>query len=52
VTGQVTKLGEHPVAEGGTADIYEGRWVGDVKVMLKAIRHVESGSAIRVRVYH
>ncbi|CAE6419180.1 unnamed protein product [Rhizoctonia solani] len=47
LTGQVTKLGEHPVAEGGTADIYEGRWVGDVKVMLKAIRHVESGSAIR-----
>ncbi|KDN51718.1 hypothetical protein RSAG8_00266, partial [Rhizoctonia solani AG-8 WAC10335] len=47
LTGQVTKLGEHPVAEGGTADIYEGRWVGDEKVMLKAIRHVESGSAIR-----
>ncbi|KAG8689754.1 hypothetical protein FRC11_000801 [Ceratobasidium sp. 423] len=47
VSGQVTKLGEHPVAEGGTADIYEGRWVGDEKVMLKAIRHVGSESAIR-----
>ncbi|CAE6531696.1 unnamed protein product [Rhizoctonia solani] len=47
LSGQVTKMGEHPVAEGGTADIYEGRWVGDEKVMLKAIRHVESGSAIR-----
>ncbi|CAE6437241.1 unnamed protein product [Rhizoctonia solani] len=47
LTGQVTRLSEHPVAEGGTADIYEGRWVGDEKVMLKAIRHVESGSAIR-----
>ncbi|CAE6413994.1 unnamed protein product [Rhizoctonia solani] len=47
LTGQVTKLGEHPVAEGGTSDIYEGRWVGDEKVMLKAIRHVESGSAVR-----
>ncbi|KAF8710860.1 Guanine nucleotide exchange factor for Ras-like small GTPases, partial [Rhizoctonia solani] len=47
LTGQVTKLSEHPVAEGGTADIYEGHWVGDEKVMLKAIRHVESGSATR-----
>ncbi|ELU44768.1 RasGEF domain-containing protein [Rhizoctonia solani AG-1 IA] len=47
LTGQVTKLSEHPVAEGGTADIYEGHWVGDEKVMLKAIRHVESGSRFR-----
>ncbi|QRW27442.1 RasGEF domain-containing protein [Rhizoctonia solani] len=50
LTGQVTKLSEHPVAEGGTADIYEGHWVGDEKVMLKAIRHVESGSATRANV--
>lgn len=47
LTGQVTKLSEHPAAEGGTADIYEGQWVGEEKVMLKAIRHVESESAIR-----
>ncbi|KAF8610189.1 hypothetical protein BDV93DRAFT_540063 [Ceratobasidium sp. AG-I] len=47
LTGQVTKLSEHPAAEGGTADIYEGQWVGDEKVMLKAIRHVESESAVR-----
>ncbi|KAB5596481.1 Rap guanine nucleotide exchange factor [Ceratobasidium theobromae] len=47
LSGQVTKLSEHPVAEGGMADIYEGRWVGDEKVMLKAIRHVESESAIK-----
>ncbi|KAG9126582.1 hypothetical protein FRC07_002890 [Ceratobasidium sp. 392] len=47
LTGQVTKLSEHPAAEGGTADIYEGQWVGDEKVMLKAIRHVESESAVK-----
>jgi len=47
LTGQVTKLSDHPTAEGGTADIYEGQWVGDEKVMLKAIRHVESESAVR-----
>ncbi|KAG8748680.1 hypothetical protein FRC10_000071 [Ceratobasidium sp. 414] len=47
LTGQVVKTGEHPAAEGGTADIYEGQWVGDEKVMLKAIRRVESESAVR-----
>lgn len=50
MTGQVTKLSEHPAAEGGSADIYEGQWVDDEKVMLKAIRHVESESAVRVRI--
>ncbi|QRW00110.1 RasGEF domain protein [Ceratobasidium sp. AG-Ba] len=45
LTGQVVRLSEHPTAEGGTADIYEGQWVGDEKVMLKAIRRVESESA-------
>ncbi|KAG9087815.1 hypothetical protein FRC06_002351 [Ceratobasidium sp. 370] len=47
LTGQVIKLTEHPAAEGGTADIYEGQWVGDEKVMLKAIRRVGSESATR-----
>ncbi|KAG9075001.1 hypothetical protein FS749_013370, partial [Ceratobasidium sp. UAMH 11750] len=47
LTGQVVKLSEYPAAEGGMADIYEGQWVGDEKVMLKAIRRVESESAIR-----
>ncbi|QRV86067.1 RasGEF domain protein [Ceratobasidium sp. AG-Ba] len=47
LTGQVIRLSEHPAAEGGMADIYEGQWVGDEKVMLKAIRHVESESAVK-----
>ncbi|KAB5594787.1 RasGEF domain containing protein [Ceratobasidium theobromae] len=47
LSGQVTKLSEHPVAEGLMADIYEGRWVGDEKVRIRAIQHVESESAIK-----
>ncbi|KAG9122675.1 hypothetical protein FRC07_000856, partial [Ceratobasidium sp. 392] len=46
LTGQVVKLSEHPAVESGTTDIYEGQWVGDEKVMLKAIRHVKSESAV------
>ncbi|QRV91205.1 Rap guanine nucleotide exchange factor [Ceratobasidium sp. AG-Ba] len=46
LTGQVVRLSEHPVAEGGTADIYEGHWVGDEKVMLNATRHFEGESAL------
>ncbi|QRV76372.1 RasGEF domain protein [Ceratobasidium sp. AG-Ba] len=47
LTGQVVRLSEHPVAEGGTADIFEGHWVGDEKVMLKAICHVKSEFTVK-----
>ncbi|KAB5590658.1 Rap guanine nucleotide exchange factor [Ceratobasidium theobromae] len=47
LSGQVSKLGEPPLADGGMADIYKDRWVGDEKIMLRAIRHVKSESAIK-----
>ncbi|KAG8720759.1 hypothetical protein FRC09_009053 [Ceratobasidium sp. 395] len=48
LTGQVVKLWGDCTARDNPPDVYEGRWVGTDRVMIKAIKDIEGESTVKL----